>query len=84
MGGLELREQRGERRGVQIGEQRGLQMGRLQEKRELVARQLARKFHPLPESVVGMLEAIPAERLDEIALNLIDAKSLEELGLVDT
>jgi len=66
-----LREQRGERR------------GELNALRLLVTRQLAKKFSPLSGSVISKLETLSVQRLDEIAMNLIDAKSLEELGLGD-
>ena len=73
MNGLELRERRGELR----GELRG----RLQEKREMVAKLLRKKFISLPDSIVAEINALPAERLDEIALASYDVNSLADLGL---
>ena len=96
MDALELRErrgelrgeQRGEQRGMQIGEQlgeqRGLQLGRLQEKRDMIARLTAKRYGPLPNPVLEKLDKLTAVQLDQIAENLLDAKSLDELGLVDS
>jgi len=72
MGGLELREQRGERR------------GRMNEKRDIVVRLLTKKFGSLSEAVQTQVNSLSPERLDEIVLSVIDATSLAELGLEDS
>jgi hypothetical protein len=53
----------------------------LADRRRLLAKMLARKFGPLPPAVVAAIDALPPERLDEIALALLDARSLADLGL---
>jgi len=75
MNGLELRELRGERR----GEQRGALISR----REIVVKLLTKKFGPLPDAVLVKIESASVERLDEILLAVLDAKSLAELDLID-
>ncbi len=57
--------------------------GRLLEKREMLYKQLKQKFDPLPEDVKHRLELLPVERLDEIVLTILTARSLKELGLAD-
>ncbi len=59
------------------------EQGRLLGKRELLRKQLEKKFGPLPLPAADRLDALPAERLDEIALSYTDAASLKELGLTE-
>jgi hypothetical protein len=49
--------------------------------RALVRRLLAKRFGPLSDAVSQRLEAVPGDRLKELALALLDAASLTELGL---
>jgi hypothetical protein len=42
---------------------------------------LAQRFGPLHETTVETINALPAERLEQIGMALLNAKSLEELGL---
>ena len=55
--------------------------GRVRGKREIVRKQLDKKFGPLSSDTLAKLETLPVERLEEISLALFDAKSLDELGL---
>ena len=54
--------------------------GRVEGIRQLVRKMLDKKFGPLSPHVAEQIEALPAERLEEISLALMDARSLEELG----
>jgi hypothetical protein len=47
----------------------------------LVRRQLEKRFGQLPPRVLARLEALSPGRLEELSLALLDARSLEELGL---
>jgi Domain of unknown function (DUF4351) len=57
--------------------------GRLLGKRDVLRKQLEKKFGPLPPDVLQRVEALSVERLDEIALSYTDVSSLKELGLTD-
>ncbi|MCI0702985.1 MAG: DUF4351 domain-containing protein [Planctomycetia bacterium] len=57
--------------------------GRLLGKQDVVRKQLAKKFGPLPQDILQQIETLSVERLDEILLAILDAKSLKELGLAD-
>jgi hypothetical protein len=55
--------------------------GRVKGQRDIVRKQLDKKFGPLPQEVLAQIEALPVARLEELSLAILDAKSLEELGL---
>ena len=57
--------------------------GRLKERRDLVRKQLDKKFGPLPQVVLDRLGTLTAERLEEIALSFTEAATLKDLGLTD-
>jgi hypothetical protein len=57
------------------------EQGRVLGKRDIVRKQLDKKFGPLSSDTLAKLETLPVERLEEISLALFDAKSLDELGL---
>ncbi len=61
----------------------GLAKGREQARRETARLFLEHRFGALPAPVLDRLDAWPAERLEELLLAVIDAKSLRELGLED-
>ncbi len=61
-------------------EQRGLLKGQ----REILLKQLAARFGPLPPSVVTKLQAWPNDQLAELGCALLSASSLDELGLGET
>jgi Domain of unknown function (DUF4351) len=51
--------------------------------RRTLLRQLGKRFGPLPEEVRERVKAATAERLEQLADAILDAKSLKELGLED-
>ena len=75
----EQAEARGEARGEAKGEARGLVRGQ----RKTLALQLEQQFGPLSPQVRERLESLPTERLDELTCSVLQAKSLQELGLAD-
>jgi hypothetical protein len=63
-----------------IYEERGIIKG----KRNMLLRQMRKKFGELPEAVVMRLQAIQAdEELDQILDRVLEAHSLAEIGLPD-
>jgi hypothetical protein len=65
------------------GQAEGFAMGEEQTRRRTARLLLERKFGPLSESVVLRLEAWPADRLEDLLLAVVDAKSLRDMGLAD-
>lgn len=56
--------------------------GRTEGKRDLLLRQLERRFGPVPEAVRQEVEAIRStRRLDRLADKILTARSLREMGL---
>jgi hypothetical protein len=51
--------------------------------RRMLELQLTKRFGSLTPSVRERLQALPAERLDELLLAFVDAQSLQDLGLED-
>jgi hypothetical protein len=49
--------------------------------RRLLRRLLEKRFGPLSAPVLARLESWPTERLEEVGVQLLEARSLEELGL---
>jgi hypothetical protein len=64
-------------RGLQQGMQQGMQQGKREEAAAIVAKQLTKRFGPLPESVRARMAQATLEQLDEWAERLLDAPSLE-------
>ena len=63
------------RKGIEIGREQGLEEG----ERKIVLRQIAKRFGPVPAAARKRIEALPASKLERIALRLLDAGSLGEL-----
>jgi hypothetical protein len=63
------------------GLEKGRQEGLLQGQRRLLQLQLEKLFGPLSPGARARLEAWPPERLEEAALRIREARSLDELGL---
>lgn len=61
---------------------KGVAMGREETLRETARLLLERRFGPLNAAVIQRLETWPAEHLQELLLAILDAPSLEALGLV--
>jgi len=55
--------------------------GMIEGERKLLLRQLQKKFGPLSPAALHRLQSWPLERLDEVGDAVLDAHSLEELGL---
>lgn len=68
-------------RGRVRGHKEGLVEGRTMEARELLTKLLDKRFGPLSNEVQTLLLSMPLARLEEIALSLLDAASLKDLGL---
>jgi flagellar biosynthesis/type III secretory pathway protein FliH len=62
--------------------EKGVQAG-LEQGRRMLQKQLQARFGPLSPSVHERLESLSPERLEELALVLLEAHSLQELGLED-
>jgi hypothetical protein len=67
----------------ELGIEEGIERGEERAQRRLVQRQLTRKFGPLSPAVQARLDALTMAQLDVLAEELLDAKSLAELGLED-
>jgi hypothetical protein len=59
----------------------GFEEGLRQGERRVVQAQLDRRFGPLPPEIRIRLESLSLEELDEVSLQLLDAKSLDDLEL---
>jgi hypothetical protein len=55
--------------------------GKIEGRRELVLRQLEKRFGPLSPAVKQRLEALSAEQVDQLGLDFVNAQSLRDLGL---
>jgi hypothetical protein len=65
------------------GLQTGLQQGRQQGWRTALQKLLEARFGPLSPSTQERLDSLSPERLEELTLALLEAQSLQELGLED-
>jgi Domain of unknown function (DUF4351) len=70
-------------RGIEHGIERGLERGIEQGERRSALRQLEAKFGPLSLKVKQQLDELSPEALAQLQLDLLKAKSLEELRLED-
>ena len=52
--------------------------GKQEEAKNLLTRQLERRFGPLPEEAIGKLNAAALATLEDWSLRVLDAHSLEE------
>jgi hypothetical protein len=68
-------------KGLAEGRAQGLEQGRVQGQRQLVRAVLEHQFGPLSPTTSQRLDAWPAERLQELLLAVLKAKSLQEVGL---
>ncbi len=64
--------------GREQGLEQGLTQGCLQERREILLRQLRRRFGELPPSVIERIHAATAERLIAWVDGIFDARSLDD------
>jgi hypothetical protein len=63
--------------------EKGLQQGQQQGQRTMLQKQLEARFGPLSPSARERFENLSPERLEALALELLEARSLQELGLED-
>jgi hypothetical protein len=75
-------EHKGLERGLQQGRQQGRQEGRQEGMRSLLLGLMEQRFGPLPAGIRKQVEAIGSpEELGRLAARVLDARSLEEMGL---
>jgi flagellar biosynthesis/type III secretory pathway protein FliH len=68
--------------GIEKGLEKGMEKGREEGKRDPLLEQLERRFGPLPQSTVKRVLALTSsEELSRLAARVLDAPSLEDLGL---
>jgi len=70
-------------RGVKIMTTPWHERGREEGERRILERLLQKRFGPLNSELRKRLTSVPADRLEELADAILDAKSLKELGLED-
>jgi hypothetical protein len=58
---------------------KGIEIGREEGERKIVLRQIAKRFGPVPATAREHIDALPASKLERLALRLLDATSLNEL-----
>ena len=63
------------RRGIKLGREQGLQEG----ERLLLLRMIARRFGPVKPALRKRIEAVPASKIEAIAVRLFEAASIDEL-----
>lgn len=79
---VNIYEQRALKKGIQQGIEQGVAEGLLQGQRRVLVNLLARRFGPVPPEIIARIEAITdSERLDELATRVLDARSLEDMGI---
>jgi len=61
--------------GIAMGHEQGFEDG----ERKIVLRMIAKRFGPLPAAARKRIEALPASKLERIAIRLLDAGSLDDL-----
>lgn len=68
--------------GFEVGIREGIEEGKEEGKRALLLEQLDRRFGPLPEATVKRVRALTSsEELSRLAARVLDAPSLDDLGL---
>jgi len=76
--------EKGVAKGLEQGVAKGLEQGvakGLESARRMLQGQLAQRFGPLHATTLETINSLPPERLEQIGMALLNAKSLEELGL---
>lgn len=68
-----------ERFGIEKGLQQGRQEGLKQGEAALLCSQLARRFGPLPDAVIARLESASIKQLENWAIRVLDAHSLDDV-----
>jgi len=71
-----------EQRGIDKGIEQGIEQGILRGRREVLLRQMLRKFGNLPESARGYVETVnDAEEIDRLVDQILTAATIEEMNL---
>ncbi len=74
---------KGIKQGIEQGIEQGIVRGIVRGKREALLIQMRYRFGELPESVIARIERIKSSKeLDELVHKVLDARSLEEMGLL--
>ena len=69
--------------GIEVGVRRGMKEGKEEGKRDLLLEQLERRFGPLSQATVKRVRSLTSsEELSRLAARVLDAPSLEDLGLI--
>jgi hypothetical protein len=80
--GIEKGIEQGLEQGIKRGIERGVAEGLLQGQRRVLITQLQRRFGEIPSDVIARIDSIiESGRLDELATRVLDAPSLEEMGI---
>ena len=61
--------------------EKGIEKGRLDERMELICAQIEARFGSVPEAVRQELHRMPEEQVRRLALKILSADSLADLGL---
>jgi len=69
----------GRQEGLQEGRQEGLQEGRQEGELAILRRLIEKRFGPLSAWAEQRLTAASIERLEELAMRVLDARSLEDV-----
>ena len=69
----------GRAEGIEQGLERGIERGRTEGERAMLARQLHRRFGPLPPEAAERLQGAPEAELQTWADNVLDAETLEDV-----
>lgn len=77
--GLQEGLQKGIQEGRQEGLQKGIQEGREEGKRNLLKRQLTRRFGAIDPAILQRLDSATSDQLEQWGLNLLDATSWDEV-----
>ncbi|HEX4228572.1 MAG TPA: DUF4351 domain-containing protein [Bryobacteraceae bacterium] len=73
--GLEQGREQGREQGLEQGREQGRAQGQL----SLLRRQMTNRFGPIPAWAEDRLKALPREKLEELAVRLLNATNLEDL-----
>ncbi len=79
--GKEIGIEEGKEVGIREGKEIGIEEGDVRGRRLMLLNQLEAKFGPLPATVVQTMKRQSVAQLDALAVRLIKAETLEELGL---
>ena len=79
MGFAQRYTEKGIQQGIEQGMKDGIQQGMLSGERQVLIRQLTRRFGPLPAAVLQQLEQAGTDQLERWADNVLDAPTLDDV-----